>query len=132
MEGAQGIAVGPPTRDHTSENFPVASLLLPRAARPKVLAFYRFVRTADDIADSADLDATEKLRRLDALDALLDAPDGPLRDVGTAEARAMLGAFRQDATQRRYADWADLERYCTRSADPVGRPPTRSALACRS
>ena len=121
MEGAQGIAVGPPTRDHTSENFPVASLLLPRAARPKVLAFYRFVRTADDIADSATLDPAEKLRRLDALEALLDAPDGPLRDVGTAEARAMLGAFRQDATQRRYADWAELEDYCTRSADPVGR-----------
>jgi phytoene synthase len=33
----------------------------------------------------------------------------------------MLGAFRQDATQRRYADWAELEDYCTRSADPVGR-----------
>jgi hydroxysqualene synthase len=121
MEGAQAIAVGPPTRDHTSENFPVASLLLPRAARPKVMAFYRVVRTADDIADSSELNATEKLRRLDALEASLEAPDGPLRDVGTGEARAMLGAFRQDATQRRYADWAALEQYCARSADPVGR-----------
>lgn len=122
MEGSQtAIAVGPPTRDHTGENFPVASLLLPRAVRPMVLAFYRFVRTADDIADSATLSADEKLRRLDALEAQLDAPDGPLREVGTEEARAMLGAFRQDATQRRYADWAELEHYCARSADPVGR-----------
>ena len=37
------------------------------------------------------------------------------------EARRMLSAFRQDATQRCYADWADLEAYCARSADPVGR-----------
>jgi squalene synthase HpnC len=121
MEGSQAIAVGPPTRDHTGENFPVASLLLPRAARPKVMAFYRFVRTADDIADAGGLSPAEKLRRLDALEALLDTPDGPLRDVGNDEARAMLGAFRQDATQRRYADWTELESYCTRSADPVGR-----------
>ena len=41
--------------------------------------------------------------------------------VGTGEARLMLSAFRQDATQARYADWAALEDYCRRSADPVGR-----------
>jgi squalene synthase HpnC len=121
MEGSQAIAVGPPTRDHDAENFPVASLLLPRAARPKVMAFYRFVRAADDIADAAGLSPAEKLRRLDAMEALLDAPDGPLAEVGTAEARRMLGAFRQDATQRRYADWAGLEAYCAGSAEPVGR-----------
>jgi phytoene/squalene synthetase len=119
MEGSQAIAVGPPTRDHDAENFPVASLLLPRAARPKVMAFYRFVRAADDIADAAGLSPAEKLRRLDAMEALLDAPDGPLAEVGTAEARRMLGAFRQDATQRRYADWAGLEAYCAGSAEPV-------------
>ncbi|WP_270933752.1 squalene/phytoene synthase family protein [Falsiroseomonas oryzae] len=118
MEGTTAIAVGPPTRDHDSENFPVASLLLPRAARAKVLAFYGVVRTADDIADSASLTAEEKLRRLDALEATLDVT---LADVGTDEARAMLSAFRQDATQRRYADWAELEAYCSRSAEPVGR-----------
>ncbi|MFM2150669.1 MAG: hypothetical protein RLZZ187_2975 [Pseudomonadota bacterium] len=121
MEGSQAIAVGPPSRDHDTENFPVASLLLPRAARPLVLAFYRFVRTADDIADAATLTPQEKLHRLDALERQLDAPDGPLADVGTAEARLMLSAFRQDATQRRYADWAALEDYCARSAEPVGR-----------
>ncbi len=120
MEGGT-IAVGPPSRDHDGENFPVASRLLPRGLRPKVLAFYRFVRTADDIADDAALPAAAKLSRLDAMEALLDDPAGPLAEVGTAEARAMLSAFRQDATQRRYADWADLEAYCARSADPVGR-----------
>lgn len=121
MEGRHDIAVGPPTRDHDEENFPVASLLLPRAARAKVMAFYRFVRTADDIADAQTLSAADKVRRLDALEAQLDAPDGPLAVTGTTEARAMLSAFRQDAVQRRYADWADLEAYCARSAEPVGR-----------
>ena len=121
MEGGAPIAVGPPTRDHDSENFPVASFLLPRAVRPKVLAFYRFVRTADDIADDPALPAEAKLRRLAALETILDDPNGPLSEVGTAEARAMLSAFRQDATQRRYADWAELEDYCRRSAEPVGR-----------
>lgn len=119
MEGGQApIAVGPPTRDETSENFPVASLLLPRAARGRVLAFYRFVRTADDIADAPGLTPEEKLRRLDALEARADVA---LADAGSLEARAMLSAFRQDATQRRYADWAELEAYCARSAEPVGR-----------
>ena len=121
MQGSQAIAVGPPSRDHDTENFPVASLLLPRAARPLVLAFYRFVRTADDIADAATLTPEEKLHRLDALERQLDAPDGPLAEVGTSEARLMLSAFRQDATQRRYTDWAALEDYCARSAEPVGR-----------
>jgi phytoene/squalene synthetase len=118
MEGGGPIAVGPPTRDHDAENFPVASLLLPKAARVRVMEFYRFVRTADDIADSAALSPEEKLRRLDALDAT--APRA-LATVGEAEARLMLSAFRQDAVQTRYADWAALEDYCRRSADPVGR-----------
>lgn len=123
------VAIGPPTRDADGENFPVASLLLSRALRPKVMGFYRFVRTADDIADSATLAADEKLARLAALERALDDPATaepaarPLHAAGsgTSEARAMLAAFRQDATQRRYTDWADLERYCAASANPVGR-----------
>ena len=123
------VAAGPPSRDSGSENFPVASLLLARTLRPKVLGFYRFVRTADDIADSAALSPEEKLARLDALERALDdaaTPEPaarPLHDsgAGTTEARQMLAAFRQDATQRRYADWAALEAYCASSAAPVGR-----------
>jgi phytoene synthase len=108
----------PPTRDEHGENFPVASRLLPAALRPKILAFYRFVRTADDIADSPALTSAEKLARLDALEAT--APVA-LAQVGAAEALTMMAAFRQDAVQARMADWAALEDYCTRSADPVGR-----------
>ena len=123
------VAVGPPSRDHRGENFPVASILLARALRPKVLGFYRFVRTADDIADSPALAPEEKLARLDALERALDDPATgepaarPLHasGCGTGEARRMLAAFRQDARQARHADWASLEAYCAASANPVGR-----------
>ncbi|HZF75602.1 MAG TPA: squalene/phytoene synthase family protein [Acetobacteraceae bacterium] len=114
-------AYATPTRDHDQENFPTASRLLAPALRGKVMAFYRFVRAADDIADSPDLAPGQKLARLDAMEAMLDDPAGPLREVGTGEARKVLDAFRQDATQTRYDTWAELEAYCTRSADPVGR-----------
>lgn len=123
------LAAGAPTRDAGGENFPVASRLIAPALRPKVLAFYRFVRAADDIADNATLTAEDKLARLDAMERALDDPATaeplarPLheRGAGTAEARRMLDAFRQDATQRRYRDWAALESYCAASARPVGR-----------
>ncbi|MEO3473099.1 squalene/phytoene synthase family protein [Roseomonas sp. CAU 1739] len=123
------LAALPPTRDAASENFPVASRLIAPALRPKVLGFYRFVRTADDIADSPALTPDDKLARLAALERALDDPGTTepaarlLHDsaAGTAEARRMLDAFRQDATQRRYADWAALEDYCAASANPVGR-----------
>jgi phytoene synthase len=57
------------------------------------------------------------------MEASLDDPAIPLNrlNVGTEEVRHMLSAFRQDARVARYADWAALEDYCTRSADPVGR-----------
>lgn len=113
----------PPHRDHDTENFPTASLILARGVRAQVMAFYRFVRTADDVADHAMLTLPAKLAGLDAMEASLDDAAIPLNrlGVGTAEARRMLSAFRQDARQSRYADWAALEDYCTRSADPVGR-----------
>ncbi|MFN7634762.1 MAG: squalene/phytoene synthase family protein, partial [Acetobacteraceae bacterium] len=70
----QGIAAGPPTRGPDSENFPTASLLLARPLRARVLAFYRVVRLADDIADSPELQSEEKLRRLALLDLALQDP----------------------------------------------------------
>ncbi len=122
-------AAATPARDHDTENFPTASRLLARPVRAQVMAFYRFVRTADDIADDAVLPAAEKLSRLAVMGIALDDPATALPEarrlhdlgVGTGEARLMLSAFRQDATCARIADWAALEDYCRRSADPVGR-----------
>jgi hydroxysqualene synthase len=115
------------------ENFPVASWLIKRRHRPVILAFYEFVRVADDIADHPALASTEKLARLDRLEASLlgrgrDEPEGlALREVlqnrglSTRHAQDLLDAFRQDATKLRYKDWDDLIDYCSRSAMPVGR-----------
>jgi len=120
-------------KGHRDENFPVASLLIRRRHRPAILAFYEFVRTADDIADHPRLSADEKLARLDALEASLvgkndDEPEGvKLRDVlrrrglSPQHAQDLLQAFRQDAVKLRYADWDELIDYCRLSAMPVGR-----------
>lgn len=115
------------------ENFPVASWLLSAERRGPILAFYRFVRAADDVADHPDLTPETKLRLLDGLDDALTgrgAPDPfaePLRialaekGLSPTHARDLLKAFRLDASKDRYADWRELMDYCALSAAPVGR-----------
>ena len=39
-------------KGHKDENFPVASILIARRHRPAIMAFYRFARASDDIADN--------------------------------------------------------------------------------
>jgi squalene synthase HpnC len=114
------------------ENFPVASWLIRKRHRPVILAFYEFVRTADDIADHSKLGGAEKLERLDHLESSLlghgDEPHGVAlrallnsRGLSTRHAQDLLNAFRQDVTKARYANWDELIDYCSRSAMPVGR-----------
>ena len=117
------------------ENFPVGSLLIARRLRPHVHAYYDFVRAADDVSDSADLGADEKIRRLDAMEAALRGTDpaarsataGPLRrsfgetGLDVCLATDLLVAFRQDAHVLRTPDWPALLAYCRHSANPVGR-----------
>ena len=101
--------------------------------RGLILAFYEFVRIADDIADHATLSAAEKLAQLDRLEAeLLGNGDGQaealrLRTALTARGMSaqhpcdVLTAFRMDVTKLRYADWNELIHYCTLFGD-AGRP----------
>jgi len=121
-----------PAKGAGDENFPVGSLLLARRLRPHVAAFYAFARTADDVADDPARAPDEKVRILDRMaSALVAGGDGGVGDrlraslavagVPAAHALALLDAFRQDARQGRYADWAGLMDYCDRSAAPVGR-----------
>ena len=56
---------------HRQENFPVASLLVRARHRPIILAFYYFVRAADDVADDPALTSSEKIERLDRMEAAL-------------------------------------------------------------
>ena len=121
-------------KGRTDENFPVGSVLIRPALRPHVHAFYAFARNADDIADSAELGAEDKLVRLGVMeDVLLGRADGgapsaaglraSLAETGVSARHALdlLAAFRQDAVKSRYVRWAELLDYCRLSAMPVGR-----------
>jgi squalene synthase HpnC len=121
-------------KTHRDENFPVASFLIAPRHRAPILAFYDFVRAADDIADHPTLSAQEKLDLLDALDAALLGQAEEDADVARRlretcrerrldpqHARDLITAFKRDVTQLRYRDWDDLIDYCRYSATPVGR-----------
>jgi len=132
------------------ENFPVASLLLPRRMRPHVAALYAFARAADDFADEGDRTVEERCRLLDGWRGrLLEAVAGTTSTVQRSPERGepahsreifmalgvtirrlqlpsvllddLLSAFRQDVTVSRYATWPALFDYCRRSANPIGR-----------
>lgn len=120
-------------KGHRDENFPVASRLIHPRHRALILAFYNFVRTADDIADHPTLPARDKLDMLDRLEAeLTGRGDSQPEAVALRQALAarampprhaldLLTAFRLDVTKRRYANWDELINYCSYSAMPVGR-----------
>jgi hydroxysqualene synthase len=130
MNDASALRSG---KGHRDENFPVASFLIAPRYREPILAFYNFVRTADDIADHATLKPSEKLALLDRLEAGLtgvnseDAVAARLcevlaaHDLSSKHAQDLLAAFRLDVTKLRYSDWDDLIGYCSLSAMPVGR-----------
>jgi len=120
-------------KTHRDENFPVASWIIHPRHRALILAFYNFVRTADDIADHATLGPRDKLTYLDLLEAeLLGQGDSQPEAVNLRRAlaeRAMpprhaqdvLTAFRMDVTKLRYENWDEVIHYCRYSAMPVGR-----------
>lgn len=130
MTNAEDLRSG---KGHRDENFPVASRLIQARHRAPILAFYEFVRTADDIADHAELTAQKKVEMLDALEADLTGTRGsnPVavrlrtvlaeRSLSPRHAQDLLTAFRLDATKLRYENWDDLIGYCAYSAMPVGR-----------
>jgi squalene synthase HpnC len=120
-------------KSHGDENFPVASRFIRPRHRAPILAFYHFVRAADDVADHPSLTADEKLALLGRLEAALtgtgpaDREAEPLRTIlmerglSARHALDLLEAFRLDAKKSRYADWSELMAYCSLSAMPVGR-----------
>jgi squalene synthase HpnC len=120
-------------KSHKDENFPVASILIAKKHRPTIMAFYRFARAADDIADNSAAMPTAKLALLEDMRANLvgeanDSPEAVIlrkvlaeQDLSNEHALELLGAFRQDVTKLRYANWNELLDYCRYSAMPVGR-----------
>jgi squalene synthase HpnC len=120
-------------KGHKDENFPVASALIAPRFRPTILAFYRFARAADDVADHSGLSMSDKLGLLDSLESTLlgrsnsEAEALPLRTaldekgLSPRHALDLLVAFRMDVTKSRYSTWNELIEYCRYSAMPVGR-----------
>jgi squalene synthase HpnC len=116
------------------ENFPTASLLVPRDKRDALAAIYAFARHADDVADEPGVEGRlEKLAewRQKLTECYADKADHPvfiaLRDsavrfqLSTVHFADLLRAFEQDVLVNRHKDFASLLSYCTCSANPVGR-----------
>jgi len=121
------------------ENFPVGSALIPKKLRKHFYSIYAFARIADDFADEGYGGEYTERERLDLLDqwrAMLMASAASRAThpvfVALAETRArfdlpvelfddLLSAFKQDVTRRRYESFEQLQDYCRRSANPIGR-----------
>jgi squalene synthase HpnC len=116
-----------------TENFPVASLLFPRALRPHLRAVYGFARLVDMLGDEAEGD---RLALLDELEREVDAcyaagPSWPVMqqlqptirefDLPREPFLRLIEANRMDQRISEYATWAEVKHYCVHSADPVGR-----------
>lgn len=120
------------------ENFPVASILLPKALRHPIAVIYAFARTADDFADENNIPVEDRLRLLNAYSQYLSeiaaqcyAGNDPiflaLQDVvhrfnlPIQLLEDLLIAFRQDVVKSRYTTFNEVLDYCRFSANPVGR-----------
>jgi len=98
---------------------------------------YEFARSADDIADSLELSESFKRERLQfyrdelirlenneaAATHLFNELGKIIRDfhIPTTHFYWLLDAFEQDLTVSRYLSFTELEKYCQKSANPVGR-----------
>jgi squalene synthase HpnC len=119
------------------ENFPVASIFLPKQLRDPIALIYSFARQADDFADEGDLTQQQRLSLLndfrDELD-LVQAYIKPkteffavlaqmikLQKLPLAPFYDLLSAFSQDVTKIRYQHYGEVLDYCQRSANPIGR-----------
>lgn len=114
------------------ENFPVASVLVPKSMRNHLFAIYAFARVADDIADEGSASSDERIGRLQTLGNVLR--EGDANDPVVTAVRAtietcdlplqlfdrLLTAFERDANFCAPKSWEDVLEYCHYSANPVG------------
>ena len=120
------------------ENFPVASIILPKHIQQSVFVIYAFARTADDIADEGSATNADRMqalleyeKQLNNIEQGADLSQPPLfialSDVVYSQQlpiqlfHDLLTAFKQDISQGRYQSDDDILDYCRRSANPIGR-----------
>jgi squalene synthase HpnC len=117
------------------ENFPVASRVLPRRLRERLLSIYGFARLVDELGDADYRSPAQRLAALDWLEGELDrAYAGRARHpllvrlqetlhecpLSREPFARLIEANRVDQRVARYATWEQLLGYCRLSADPVG------------
>ncbi len=118
------------------ENFPVASIVLPKHLRDPIALIYTFARQADDFADEGLHKPAWRLAKLQGFKEELDLIQNNSRtkspfftelgntirkyEMPLAPFYDLLDAFSQDVTKARYANFFELLDYCRRSANPIG------------
>ena len=119
------------------ENFPVASVFLPKHLRAPIALIYCFARQADDFADEGDLSMEERLALLDEFRQQLDLLQAYIKPksefflalgemirskkLPLTSFYDLLDAFSQDVVKTRYANYDEVLAYCAKSANPIGR-----------
>ncbi len=118
-----------------SENFTVASRLLPASSRRHLISFYGYARLIDHIGDDyvgdrlaaldwahAELDAAMSDPTTVGLHPLIASAASSARElgVGAEPFTDLIEANRRDQHVTRYATWDDLLGYCRLSANPIG------------
>ena len=118
------------------ENFPVATLLFPKAHRDAATILYSFARNADDIADEGDLTRNERKKLLREIEININAIKHQKKiqapffrdlerginqyslDIKLFE--QLMSAFKQDIEKKSYRNFNDLITYCNKAACPAG------------
>ena len=118
------------------ENFPVASIVLPKHLREPIALIYTFARQADDFADEGQHKPDWRLASLQGFKDELDLIQKNVKtkspfftelgkmirkyELPIAPFYDLLDAFSQDVTKERYANFFEVLDYSRRSANPIG------------
>lgn len=118
-----------------SENFPVASHVVPKKSRKIIRAIYEFARSADNICDDPNIENIDAKHKLESIlikiekredhklpfwakNFIFNARQG---NISIRHGKALLKAFIQDTEKDRYNSWEETLFYCQRSAATIGR-----------
>lgn len=126
------VNIKPPRK----ENFPVASLLIPKHLREAIMGLYQFARSLDDIADHASLTVAEKKEQIAVYENELNKiaqqqpTDNPLFQALNAVVKKhalplaplyhLLNTLKNDIDFVQPNRFEDLLAYCEGSANTIG------------
>lgn len=113
------------------ENFPIASIFLPKPKRKYIYPIYTFARIADDIADNKGINNRNELLAKIKNQLLNKEESNPLfialkdtihkNNLDIDLFFNLIDAFEYDSNFREFKDIDELFKYCNNSANPIGR-----------